>query len=130
MYGAKYLVSRTLPPIPRPPTPVSRRLRSRLIAAGLTALAVWVAFFDSHSLLRRAQYATELDRITEENAAMTAAYAALGARIERGLDAETVEGVAREQYGMRRPGETVYRVLDDGRSDLWTAEPAPEAAAD
>jgi cell division protein FtsB len=26
------------------------------------------------------------------------------------LDAETVEAVAREQYGMRRPGEHVYRV--------------------
>ena len=103
---------------------MTRTLRSRLVATGLAALAVWVAFFDSHSLLRRARYAHELGRISEENAAMTASNAETAARIARGLDAETVETVAREQYGMRRPGETVYRVLDADRADLWSVEPA------
>lgn len=87
-----------------------KRLRRRLLLAGALALALWVAFFDSHSLWRRAAYARDLDRLTEENAALAAENEALAATIERGLDAETVERVAREQYGMRRPGERVYRV--------------------
>ena len=96
------------------------RFRSRLVLVGLAALAVWVAFFDSHSVLRRVQYASELDRLSEENAAMVADNAAVQARLDRGLDNATVEEVAREQYGMRRPGETVYRVRDDSSTDLWS----------
>ncbi len=101
------------------PTPMSR-FRSHLVLAGLAAVAVWVAFFDSHSVLRRMQYASELDRLSEENAAMEVDNDAVQARLERGLDDATVEEVAREQYGMRRPGETVYRVRDDSGSDLWS----------
>lgn len=85
--------------------------RTRWILAALGAAALlWVAFFDSHSLLRRAMWHHEL-------AEMRAANAALQADIERlerqvttvGSDA-VVERVAREQYHMRRPGETVYRI--------------------
>ena len=105
---------------------MTKRIRSRLALAGAAALLLWVAFFDSHSLWRRADYARELSRITEENDRMAAENAAFQARIAGGLDDETVEEVAREQYGMRRPGETVYRVLDEGATDLWSvAPPAP-----
>lgn len=89
---------------------MSKRLRRRLLLAGVLAASLWVALFDSHSLVRRASYAHELGRLTEENAALEAENAALQARLDRGLDAETVERVAREQYGMRRPGDRVYRV--------------------
>lgn len=104
---------------------MTARLRSRLAVAALAGLALWVAFFDSHSVLRRAGYARDLDRLTEQNAAMAAANAATEARIAHGLDDATAEGVAREQYGMRRPGETVYRVLDESGTDLWS-EPGRE----
>ena len=87
-----------------------QRLRRRLALVGALGLILWVAFFDSHSVWRRASYAQELDRLTAENAAITAENEALTARLDRGLDSETVERVAREQYGMRRPGERVYRV--------------------
>ncbi|MEM1116049.1 MAG: septum formation initiator family protein [Bacteroidota bacterium] len=89
---------------------MSSRLRRRLLLAGALAVLVWVAFFDSHSLLRRATYAQELNRLTEENAVLAADNEAISDQIRRGLDAETVEKVAREQYGMRRPGDRVYRV--------------------
>lgn len=89
---------------------MSKRLRRRLLLAGVLAASLWVALFDSHSFLRRATYAHELDRLTEENAALEAKNEALSAQLERGLDAETVEEIAREQYGMRRPGDRVYRV--------------------
>ena len=87
-----------------------RRMRRRFLLLGAVALAVWVAFLDSHSLLRRALYARQLDRIEGENAALRAENERLSEQIASGLDAATVEKVAREQYGMRRPGETVYRV--------------------
>ena len=47
---------------------MTRRLRTRLLTAGLAALALWVLFFDSHSVLRRVSYARELGRLTEANA--------------------------------------------------------------
>lgn len=106
---------------------MTKRLRTRLALAGAAALVLWVAFFDSHSLWRRAGYAREVSRLTEENARMAAENAALQARIARGLDDETAEEVAREQYGMRRPGETVYRVLDESGTDLWSVAPPPPA---
>ncbi len=90
------------------------RLRVRLLLVGLIALAAWVLFFDSHSVLRRVGYARDLDRLTEENAALDAENARLATDVAQGLDAETVERVAREQYGMRRPGERVYRVQTGG----------------
>ena len=86
------------------------RLRRRLALVGAIGLILWVAFFDSHSVWRRATYAGELDRLAEENAALTVENEGLAARLDRGLDDATVERVAREQYGMRRPGERVYRV--------------------
>ena len=89
---------------------MSKRLRRRALWAGLVGLALWVAFFDSHSVLRRVGYARELDRLTVENGQLAAENEALSARIERGLDGETLERVAREEYGMRRPGERVYRL--------------------
>lgn len=89
---------------------MTTRLRRRALLVGLVGLALWVAFFDSHSVLRRIVYARELDRLTEENAALEAETAALAAQLEAGLDDETLERVAREEYGMRRPGERVYRV--------------------
>ena len=89
---------------------MSKRIRRRLLGAALVGLALWVAFFDSHSVLRRVGYARELDRLSAENERLVAENQALSAQIERGLDDATLERVAREEYGMRRPGERVYRV--------------------
>ena len=91
---------------------LSPRLRRRLLIAGVAALGLWVAFLDSHSLVRRALYARDLSRIETENETLRRENASLQAAVDAGLDAETVEKVAREQYGMRRPGETVYRVAE------------------
>ncbi len=91
----------------------SPRFRRRLVLVGLAVLVGWLAFFDSHSLLRRARYHHELSRLTEENERLRVENAALAERVRAGLSDATVEEVAREQYGMRRPGETVYRVETD-----------------
>ncbi|MEM1057268.1 MAG: septum formation initiator family protein [Bacteroidota bacterium] len=89
------------------------RIRRRAVVALLIGLGLWVAFLDSHSLLRRALYARDLGRIEVENAGLRRENDRLAEAVEAGLDDETVERVAREQYGMRRPGETVYRVVTE-----------------
>lgn len=89
---------------------MTKRLRRRAVLIGIVGLGLWVAFFDSHSVFRRMSYAHELDRLTIENEELAAENEALAAQVERGLDDATLERVAREQYGMRRPGERVYRV--------------------
>lgn len=73
-------------------------------------LLLWIAFFDSHSLLRRYQWHREYDRLTRENERLRQQIDTLQARIDRPLSDEVVERIAREAYGMKRPGETVYRV--------------------
>ena len=87
-----------------------RAVRRRLLFSALAALAVWLGFFDSHSVWRRVGYERERASLARENEGLAAEIARLDAQVEAGLPAGAVEEVAREQYGMRRPGETVYRV--------------------
>ncbi|WP_420457561.1 FtsB family cell division protein [Rubrivirga sp.] len=89
---------------------MTKRLRRNALLLGLIGLGLWVAFFDSHSVYRRASYAHELDRLTAENEQLAADNRALAAQLDAGLDDALLEEVAREEYGMRRPGERVYRV--------------------
>ena len=89
---------------------MTKRLRRNALLLGLLGLGLWVAFFDSHSVYRRVSYAHELDRLTLENERLAADNEALAAQLEAGLDDALLEEVAREEYGMRRPGERVYRV--------------------
>lgn len=92
------------------------RTRRRLLLVGLVGLLIWIAFFDSHSLLRRAGFSNERDRLEEENRLLRAEIEQIEAELERPLSDDEIERVARERYGMRRPGETVYRV-EPGRAD-------------
>ncbi len=87
--------------------PVRRR---RILIVGLVLVVGWLAFGDSHSLWRRARYTQQLHALEVENRQLREQNEALAARLEAGLSDGLVERVAREQYGMRRPGETVYRV--------------------
>ena len=85
--------------------------RRRLLVLGLAALAVWVGFLDSHSVWRRVAYYRELRGLEAENAQLRAENAGWSEKVRAGLSPAIVEQVAREQYGMRRPGETVYPVV-------------------
>ena len=93
------------------------RTRRRLLLAGLVGVLVWIIFFDSHSLLRRAGFSNEKDRLEEENRLLRAEIERIEAELERPLSDDEIEQVARERYGMRRPGETVYRVEPDKSGD-------------
>lgn len=89
-----------------------RRLRNRLIACGVLMLAVWITFFDSHSLVKRLGWHREHAELVESNAQLRAEIDRLETELSKGLSDDVVERIAREEYGMRRPGETVYRVTE------------------
>jgi cell division protein FtsB len=88
------------------------QLRRRLLLVGIALAGVWLVFLDSHSLLRRVEYYADYRALSEENAQIQAEIDRLQQQVGAGLSDEIVEEVAREQYGMRRPGETVYPVVD------------------
>lgn len=95
--------------MPRDASPVSsKRLRRSIIMIAAAALLVWLTFFDSHSLVRRATWMYERGELMEENQELLRTIEELEASLEQGLSEDEVERIAREQYGMRRPGETVY----------------------
>lgn len=85
-------------------------VRRRLIVGGLVVVGLWIAFFDSHSLLKRLQYVQEKRSLAAEVENLRQTNEVLEENIRHGLTDELVEKVAREQYGMRRAGETVYPV--------------------
>ena len=95
-------------------TSALRRLRLGLTSALLAGLFVWVAFFDSHSLVKRIAWHQELTHLNRENVALREQIRTLENGLEATPSASVVEEIAREQYGMRRPGETVYRVEEGG----------------
>ena len=99
-------------PLPRPDAS-SSSLRWWVIGAGLLALLVWIGFFDSHSLLRRYRWSQEHDRLTQENRQLRRDIQRLREKLDRPLSDSLVERIAREEYGMKRPDETVYRLKDE-----------------
>lgn len=74
---------------------------------------IWVALFDSHSLLQRLQLHQERDRLREENAVLEERIEQVESDLKEVNSDEVVERVAREQYGMRKEGETVHRVEEE-----------------
>ena len=78
---------------------------------------LWVLFFDSHSVLDRIRWHREANRLKVDNQRMEAILADSKEELSRRGDAKEVERIARESYGMRREGETVYRVEIEIESD-------------
>ncbi len=95
------------------PRQASRPIGRRLFAGALLLLGLWVSFFDSHSLLRRVRWTMELNAKQADNVRLERELEALQAQLQSVESPEVIERVAREQYGMRRPGETVYPVEKD-----------------
>lgn len=85
-----------------------RDLGRWMLLGGAVLLFVWIAFFDSHSLLKRVRWYHEYEQIATENEQLQEEIDALQQQLEQPLSDELVERIAREQYGMRYPDETVY----------------------
>lgn len=88
----------------------NKNLRRWIIGGILCAVLVWIAFFDSHSLLRRYQWHQDRDQLATENQQLREEIERLRRQLDRPLTDSLVERIAREEYGMKRPGETVYRL--------------------
>ena len=89
------------------------RLRFWIIGGLLGALLIWIGFFDSHSLLRRYQWHQEHERLTTENERLRRDIQRLREKLDRPLSDSLVERIAREEYGMKRPDETIYRLQEN-----------------
>jgi cell division protein FtsB len=76
----------------------------------LTSVLVWVLFFDSHSLWQRYRWHQDLEATKRENAELRQKIQRLRTQLDRPLSDSVVERIAREEYGMRKPGETIYRI--------------------
>lgn len=76
----------------------------------LIGVLVWVLFFDSHSLLQRYYWQQELEATKRENATLRKDIERLQTQLDRPLSDSVVERIAREEYGMKRPGEIIYRI--------------------
>lgn len=81
-----------------------------LLIGGVALLLVWIAFFDSHSLLKRYRWHQEYEQLAAENEDLRQAIQTLERKLEQPLSDEVVEKLAREAYGMKRPDETVYPI--------------------
>ena len=87
-----------------------RRLQGPLIVVVVLLAALWFTFFDSHSLVKSVRWRQEMARLTEENETLRQEIEVLEERLAEPISDEVIEKIAREEYGMRRPDETVYRV--------------------
>lgn len=95
-------------------SPDSKRRRpSPLVLVG-SAIAVWLilqfVWFDSYSWIRYQDWKKEHQELVEENARLKAEIIELQTLLETPPSDEVIEKIAREQYGMRGEGETVYQV--------------------
>lgn len=79
----------------------------------LGGVLVWITFFDSHSLWQRYHWHQELEATTQENAELRTEIERLRSQLDRPLSDSVVIRIAREEYGMKRPGETIYRIEPD-----------------
>ena len=85
-------------------------IRRRFVIAAFSLLFVWLAFFDSHSLIRRLGWHREYRELESANEQLQVQIEDLESELEKGLSDERVEKIAREEYHMKKPDETVYRV--------------------
>jgi len=95
------------------PPPHSTPLHWWLLGGLIGTLLIWITFFDSHSLLRRYRWSQELDSLQQENQALQTEINRLEKKLEQPLSDRAVERIAREQYGMKRPNETIYRLRQE-----------------
>ena len=101
--------------------------RRRFIAAvvavlALAALLAYVFVFSRHGYLRRHELARENDRLQAELEELRDENARLREELNRLDDPEAVEKLAREELGLVKDGETVYRFVEKDKKRKAPAE--------
>jgi cell division protein FtsL len=109
---------------------VTKSRRRRIIAISAAAallfgLLVYVFVFSRHGYLRRRELARDNERLSTEVEELRHENALLREELERLDDPEAVEKIAREELGLVKEGETVYRFVEKDK-EAGTAEDNPE----
>ncbi len=87
--------------------------RSLLFFVLFLVLALWFSFFDTYSIRTRVQLAKEKEELIKETEQLQSETAAYQEMLEElNTNPEMLERIAREEYGMRKPGETIYRIQE------------------
>lgn len=72
---------------------------------------VWFGFVDSYSLLTRLKLNNQKADLKNKIEQLNTSASVLEIKINNlNQDAQLLEKIAREEYGMRKPGETVYKI--------------------
>lgn len=87
--------------------------RSFLFLVLGVALIVWFGFLDTYSVLTRYQLDAQRSDLILKTQQMRAEIVGLDQKIDDlESNPELLEKIAREEYGMRREGEVVYRIRE------------------
>lgn len=85
--------------------------KSFLISLLIGFFVLWFAFFDTYSLMTRYQLNSQKSDLVERTQELNKKSEELKQKIEDlKNNPDLLEKIAREEYGMRKPGETVYRI--------------------
>lgn len=88
--------------------------KSILIGILFAAVTSWMIFFDTFSILNYMDLHRREKLLHEEIEKLQSEIQVLETELEdMSNNPATLERVAREEYGMRKPGETVYRITSD-----------------
>ena len=102
-----------------------RRRNRRLVLAGVLGAFALAFIFTDGGLLSILVRRMRVQRLEQKVAALEARQKWLQGEVERRRsDPETLERIAREQYGMVREGEKLIRVLDVSEEEARQAEKA------
>lgn len=85
--------------------------KSVLICLLVAFLVIWFGFLDTYSIWTRNQLSRKKTELIQETAQLKKKTKELDQKIkDLKNNPELTEKIAREEYGMRKKGETVYRV--------------------
>lgn len=85
--------------------------KSFLIGILVGFIVIWFAFFDSYSLYTKYQLNSQKNDLIERTHELEIKTEELNEKIsELENNTDLLEKIAREEYGMRKPNETVYKI--------------------
>lgn len=85
--------------------------KSFLISILVGFVVIWFAFFDSYSIYTKYQLNSQKNDLIERTHELEVKTETLTEKIsELENNADLLEKIAREEYGMRKPNETVYKI--------------------
>jgi cell division protein FtsB len=88
--------------------------KSFLIAVLVSFGILWFGFLDTYSIYTRYKLHAEREQLQHKIEQLKVETAQLQSKIdELKANPDLLEKIAREQYGMRRDGEKIYRIIEE-----------------